>query len=115
MTRFDSDEELCRVIVESRSRGLCETCGAGGTLDKAHRVARSQAGKWDPPNILDLCRYCHQEHHRHPTTSYENGWHLRSYQDPSTVAAWLWVRGEHDWFRLTADGLRLRVANPHGS
>lgn len=104
-----AQEVECRAVVTARSGGLCETCGAPGASDKAHRVARSQQGLWDPANILDLCRDCHADHHANPSQAYTLGWHLRSHQDPSSTPAWLWVKGDEGWFILDSDGNRKPV------
>lgn len=97
-------EKRCREIVAERSDGLCECCGEAGGLDKAHRVARSQGGKWDPANILDLCRMCHSGNHNSPQRAYDHGWHLRSHQDPVGEPALLWKSGVKDWAYLDSEG-----------
>lgn len=99
------EERQCRALVAERSQGLCECCGRSGALEKAHRVARSQGGKWDASNILDLCHKCHQEdHHANPAEAYEGGWHLRSTSDPRTSPVLLWKGGRYDWALLDDEG-----------
>ena len=106
------DEGVCRAIVDARSGAFCERCGEPGRLDKAHRIARSQGGRWDPVNILDMCRDCHQRNHQNPSDAYKYGWHLRSTQDPRTTPALLWVRGAVGWFTLTSEGHRRPATTP---
>lgn len=104
VTPRSEEEEACRRIVAQRSGGLCETCGTPGGLEKAHRVARSQGGRWDPENILDLCHSCHAGNHARPTRAYEHGWHLRRHQDPAAEPVLLWKGGLMVKVLLHADG-----------
>lgn len=76
-----AEEKACREIVAVRSEGLCEMCGRAGGLEKAHRIARSQGGRWDPSNILDLCHDCHHGNHGAPQVAYDHGWHLRGHTE----------------------------------
>lgn len=77
------EERSCREVVSIRSGQKCEICGRGGIpLEKAHRVARSQQGAWNPANVLDLCNRCHHWNHAHPKVAYAQGWHLRQGSDP---------------------------------
>jgi len=56
------NETRCRAIVKGRSGGCCEMCGAPAE-SMHHRKNRSQGGKWEPSNIVQLCgdgsRKCH--------------------------------------------------------
>lgn len=86
-------ERSCRQVVAERSEGLCEKCGSGGGLEKAHRIARSQGGKWDPSNVLDLCHDCHHGNHAEPQIAYDHGWHLRGHVEDTTVVRALLRKG----------------------
>lgn len=115
---MSAQERRCREIVAERSGGLCEICGRRGRLEKAHRLARSQQGAWDPSNILDLCSGCHQWNHAHPVHSCDeaNGWHLPSGSDPIQCPVKVFdpdkVRPEHfdDEFRTTPLTAPTRLA-----
>lgn len=98
------DERATRRIVEERSDGFCEKCGAPPATDKAHRISRGVGGWWDPANILDLCRTCHQYDHAHPTTAYDGGWHLRSGTIPEDAPVWFHHEGTFGWAYLHHDG-----------
>lgn len=75
-----TEERSCRQVVADRSEGMCEKCGFPGNLEKAHRIARSQGGKWKASNILDLCHGCHHGNHSAPQTAYDHGWHLHGHK-----------------------------------
>lgn len=75
-----TEERSCRQVVAGRSEGMCEKCGFPGNLEKAHRIARSQGGKWEASNILDLCHGCHHGNHGSPQTAYDHGWHLHGHK-----------------------------------
>jgi len=77
-----ADEKACRTVVKARSLGWCEKCGQVPGVQMHHRKNRSQSGKWTPPNILHLCVDCHQWITEHPEESYENGWSVRSMENP---------------------------------
>lgn len=104
-----AEEELCRKIVKERSEGLCEVCGKRRATDMAHRLARSQNGKWTPSNILHACRDCHEGNHDNPLNAFENGWHLRSGSDPLECPVLLASsNGEQTWYLLKNDGSKVR-------
>lgn len=98
------EERRTRDLVASRSEGLCEWCGTVGGLEKAHRIGRGVGGKWTPENILDLCHECHHGNHAEPALAYENGWHLRSTQDPLVEPVRLRKDGVVGWALLDGDG-----------
>lgn len=102
------EERQTREVVEARSDGFCEKCGTPGATDKAHRIARGVGGGWEPVNILDLCRRCHQYNHANPARAYEGGWHLRGgsspkdspvlfHHDGEIALAYLHHDGTHTW------------------
>lgn len=100
-----AEEKSCRKIVAERSEGLCEKCGKGGGLEKAHRIARSQSGRWDPSNVLDLCHDCHHGNHGAPQTAYDHGWHLRGHtEDTATVRVLLRKGWRVGWAVLDNEG-----------
>lgn len=88
-----AEERQCRQVVAERSEGMCEKCGLPSGLEKAHRIARSQGGKWEPSNILDLCHTCHHGNHSTPQLAYDHGWHLRGHMTVTTTAPVLMRKG----------------------
>lgn len=88
-----ADEKKCRQIVSERSDDQCEMCGNPGPLEKAHRIARSQGGRWDPSNVLDLCHFCHHGNHAEPQVAYDHGWHLRGFTEDTTTVRVLIRKG----------------------
>lgn len=88
-----AEEKSCRQIVADRSEGICEKCGKSGALEKAHRIARSQGGRWEPSNVLDLCHDCHHGNHGSPQSAYDHGWHLRGHVEDTTTMRVLFRKG----------------------
>jgi hypothetical protein len=70
-------EYHCRPIVKERSGGICEICGALRASEQHHRRNRSQGGRWQPSNILDLCRQDHGWVTEHPAAALRNGWTIQ--------------------------------------
>lgn len=63
-------------IVAARRR--CTRCGAAGRLEVHHRVpvAKAPGRRFDPTNLVVLCRGCHIAHHRTEGMSPERAeWH----------------------------------------
>lgn len=89
------NERLARQIVRARSGGRCEVRVPGVCQGRAtnwhHRRNRSAGGRWVPSNGLDLCGTgttgCHGYITEHPAESAENGWTVRSWNDPVHVPA----------------------------
>lgn len=81
-----------REIVRRRSGGMCEVQLAGLCLGQAnnyqHRVNRSQGGGYAPSAALDACGSgttgCHGFITENPAVAYDNGWSVRSWDDPLT-------------------------------
>lgn len=100
-----AEERSCRQIVAGRSEGICEKCGRAGGLEKAHRIARSQGGRWDPSNVLDLCHDCHHGHHAEPQLAYDHGWHLRGHVSDTAATPVLLRKGWRvGWALLDNEG-----------
>lgn len=95
------EERRARAVVWERAQARCERCGRAPATDWSHRKARSQGGRWCATNGLALCSACHQQCHASPALAYEQGWHVRSTQDPATTPVWLAGRG---LVLLRADG-----------
>ena len=87
-------ERSSRRIVKARPAGLlCERCGRRPGSEYCHRLARSQGGLWCPSNAWWGCSQCHRECHASPALAYEQGWHVRSHQNPAVVPMWMAGRG----------------------
>lgn len=95
-----------RRLVTSRSRGRCELCQAAAT-DLHHRQRRDM-GDHSAGNLLHLCRLCHRRIHSHVTVSQQNGWIVRTHDDPYDIPVLL---DEQLWmFRF--DGGTSRYQEP---
>src|ERR1700757_5132401 len=74
-----------RPAVRGRSYNICEYCSAERATDMHHRKSRGTGGKWEPCNILHLCRTCHRWATHHPTAAYTLGLSLKRGDDPETT------------------------------
>ena len=82
-------ERELRERLFTRAAGYCERCGGGMEFESFaahHRLLRSQGGTDSLPNLMALHHSCHngdtKSVHAHPHTSYNEGWMVRSGQDP---------------------------------
>lgn len=74
-----------RRAVHHRSGGWCE-CGCGRPAQHIHhRRMRSQGGRHELVNLLDLSLHCHEQAHANPERSYALGLIVRSWCDPADV------------------------------
>lgn len=96
-----SEERKARAVVWERASARCERCGLADATDWSHRRAKSQGGEWSAVNGLAMCRPCHSACHLSPAISYQQGWHVRSTQNPSVVPVWVAGQG---LVYLTTDG-----------
>jgi len=108
--------EQAQQIVRARCWGMCEGCGKFGLhLDVHHRQARQAGGVHGEailvanavPNLLALCRSCHDETEHHETWDLTEriGWRIPKYvSDPSAVPALIHTVNGHAWWYLTQDG-----------
>ena len=94
-------------IVNARDQGSCVKCQADAT-DIHHRTPRGMGGSSDPEtnyglaNLVSLCRSCHDHVHANPAESYENGFLVRSWDDPRDCPVML--ANETIVIYLAADG-----------
>ena len=91
-----AEERNSRRVVQTRSLvdgvRMCEIAIPGVCLGRAtnysHRVNASQSGKYEPASALDACGSgttgCHGCLHANPSEAYENGWLVKSWDDPLT-------------------------------
>lgn len=99
------EERRARRIVKARpAEGLCERCARRPGCEYCHRLARSQGGLWCPSNAWWGCTQCHRECHASPALAYEQGWHVRSTQNPALVP--MWVAGQGLVYLTPAGGYR---------
>jgi hypothetical protein len=87
---YEMELREMRPLVVGRSGGRCEVaaspnCRGRGTLTH-HRKLRSQGGGNELENLMDACVVCHGYVHRAVEESYERGWLVRSWDDPTRVA-----------------------------
>lgn len=73
-----------RALVRARAHHLCELCGVNPGSHAHHRQLR-RFGRHGADNIVWVCGTDHQRIHGHPEWSYENGWLVRSTDDPATT------------------------------
>lgn len=60
------DERACREIVRKRDGGKCRIPGCIERSTEAHHIvyrSKSKARRWDPANLVSLCREHHQLQH----------------------------------------------------
>jgi hypothetical protein len=110
MTTF----EVAKALVQARSFGRCEGCGALDRLDTHHRMTRGSGGVHgaaahasnDPRNLLALCGYCHNLTLHDAPACMRVGWVIerRSGVDPLEVPAFLNTVNGRGWWYLTEDG-----------
>lgn len=73
-----------RAAVHERSAGICEFCTQQRAEHVHHRLMRSQGGRHELVNLIDLCRGCHHYAH-HSSDRYDIGLLLRRGSDPALV------------------------------
>lgn len=81
-------ERALRMSVYDRAGGCCDRCGRAVPKDDwecHHRKLRSQGGQDSMFNLVCLCHEDHARIHRAVQWSYENGWLVRSFDDPALV------------------------------
>lgn len=100
-----AEERTARALVWERSAARCERCGRAPATNWHHRRNRSGGGLWTPENGMALCGTgttgCHGEVTVNPRISYQQGWAVRSTQDPAVVPVWIAGQG---FVYLTAAG-----------
>lgn len=92
-------------VIDERSGGWCEVCGAARVEEHHHRRPRGSGGtrRLDtntPANGLGLCRECHRLCESHRKIAIMCGWLVSQHSDPETIP--VLYRGEYR--RLTVDG-----------
>lgn len=98
MTGFSAQ---LRVLIRLRSGGFCERCGLVRGAEMHHRRSRGMGGSQaddtnTASNALHLCSACHGWVTEHPQDARDNGWTVKSHQDPSEIpvkyrGAWVWL------------------------
>lgn len=74
-----------RRAVHERSGGMCECQCGRPAVHIHHRKLRSQGGKHEMDNLLDLARECHDAAHANPERGYALGLLVPSWASPSCV------------------------------
>lgn len=83
-THRDDVPASVRRAVHARSGGCCEVCG-GRAEHIHHRRLRSQGGRHELVNLLDVCFACHAAIHANPERSYALGLLVHGWCDPADV------------------------------
>lgn len=89
-----------RPVVEKRSAGMCERCGAARATDMHHRKLRRH-GDHSPANLVHLCRTCHNWVHGNVEEALLTGFICPSWENPRLQLV------KHAWLgrvRLDDDG-----------
>lgn len=100
-----------RRITYDRDGRMCAACGLDSQLSIQHRANRkmgSDPTKERVANYLTLCIWCNQRLEsdaNFAAIGVDNGWKLRSWDDPLKVPVKYWMDG---WFYLTDDGVRTK-------
>ena len=94
-----------RNLVQIRSQGVCERCGAAPGVQLHHRRPRSMGGSKRADtnvasNSLHLCVNCHAATESDRELSYRMGWLVRQGRDPAMVP----VFRMGTWVLLNNDG-----------
>lgn len=99
-------------LLQQRSDGICEVCGAARATNIHHRTPRGMGGtnraihtvEW----LLHLCgsgtQGCHGYIESHPEVAYSKGWKLRRLDTPARP-----VQYRQEWVVLGPDG----TVSPH--
>lgn len=107
--------EQAKQLVRARCWGMCEGCGQfGHHLDVHHRQARQAGGVHGAaaevanavPNLLALCRSCHDETEHHETWKLTEalGWRIPKHvAEPWSVPALIHTVQGRAWWRLTPE------------
>jgi len=74
-----ADEEI-----DAPSFAPCRRCGAV-SVHTHHRKLRSQGGDNSPANLIRVCAECHDWIHYNPAEAYEQGYLVKSWQNPEDV------------------------------
>ena len=79
-----------RQVIYDRADWRCEVqipqaCGTGIRAMAIHHRKLRRAKDHSVPNLLLLCKGCHDFIHAHPAQSYANGWLVHSYEDPTLI------------------------------
>lgn len=83
-------KETCE-LVDRRDSYRCVRCGVSLYTTygaRHHRKLRSHSygqEKHSASNLIDLCESCHGWVHAHPEESYENGWMVHGWDNPTLV------------------------------
>lgn len=98
-------------VVRARSGGLCEACGMRRVADVHHRKNRSQGGRWDPSNLLGICRTCHDWIGDNRVGARVRGWAVWRDGDPRDLL----VLRRGTWVELGDDGSLRSVLHYSGA
>lgn len=91
--KVSREERTGRAAAKTRSGGTCEIDGRNPATEVHHRQNRSQGGSWAVPNLLHVCPACHHHITVNPKAATDQGWAVKSHQDPPDVPVWLAGRG----------------------
>ena len=113
-------EDRARPVVLGRNGGVCEWCNMRRATNYAHRLRRSQGGRWNPAGATALCGSgttgCHGWATAHPLLARAAGLEVASHEDPLSVPVFLWHEYVAGWWLLAflddGDPFRSHVLVP---
>ena len=73
-----------RLVAAMNLEDWCFRCGQEAA-HKHHRKLRSQGGDNSPANLIRVCAECHDWIHYNPAEAYEQGYLVKSWQNPEDV------------------------------
>lgn len=100
-----------RQLVFDRDGRMCANCGIDDMLTIQHRANRGMGGsklRDGYENLMTLCYWCNgrlESNAEFAAIGIDNGWKLRSWDDPLKVPVFFAFDG---WYYLTADGRRVK-------
>lgn len=111
--RHGWSEEMAREYLRSRSRGVCEICGAARATELSHRQTRAVSG-FCPCNAMHLCHLCHADRvHAQPKMAMLYGWVVSRHLADGARLEPVWLPVLDRWLRLDCFGGVHNAVDPN--